>query len=213
MKVSVSSLPYNDDIISNLKQIVSSGADFLHLDIMDGSLTDFVTFDYNKIKEINDISTFVLDCHLMVNEPKDLVEKYVLSGVNILTIHYEAFENIEDLIATLTYLKKQNVIVGLSVCPNTKLEKIEPLEDLFDLVLIMGVEIGKYGQTFIESVFDKIIMARKIFPNKLIEVDGGVNLNNICEIRQAGADIVVVGGAYKNATNKKEFIERLKVNN
>lgn len=210
MKISVSSLPYNDDIISNLEQIVSSGADFLHLDIMDGSLTDFVTFDYNKIKEINDISTFVLDCHLMVNEPKDLVEKYVSSGVNILTIHYEAFKNIEDLIATLSYLKKHKVIVGLSVYPNTKLEKIEPLKDLFDLVLIMSVEIGKYGQAFIESVYDKIIMARKMFPNKLIEVDGGINLNNIYEIQQAGADIVVVGGAYKEAVNKKNFIVNLK---
>lgn len=210
MKVSVSSLPYNDNILEELPQIISSGADFLHLDIMDGSLTDLTTFDYNTVKKINDNSTFVLDCHLMANEPKDLVEKYVKSGVNILTVHYEAFKNIEDLIATLSYLKEKRVIVGLSVFPNTKLEKIEPLKNLFDLILIMSVEIGKYGQAFIESTIDKIISAKRMFQGKLIEVDGGVNLTNIEAIKEAGADIVVIGSAFYVSQDKAKLISLLK---
>ncbi|MGN1207956.1 MAG: ribulose-phosphate 3-epimerase [Christensenellales bacterium] len=210
MKVSVSSLPYNNNIMEALAQIISSGADFLHLDIMDGTLTDFVTFDFCKVKEINDNSTFVLDCHLMANEPKNLVKKYVQSGVNILTVHFEAFKNVEDLISTLSYLKDKKVVVGLSVYPRTKLEKIEPLQNLFDLLLIMSVEIGKYGQKFIESSVDKIVLAKKMFPNKLIEVDGGVNLTNVEAIKQAGADIVVVGGAFKNAQDKNKLVALLK---
>ncbi len=211
MLVSVSSLPYNDNIEEMLPQIISSGADFLHLDIMDGSLTKNKTFDFNKVKNINDNSTFVLDCHLMVDKPKNLVENYVFSGANIITVHYEAFDNIEDLIATLSYLKQKKVIVGLALFVSTKPEKIERLKDLFDLILIMSVKIGEYGQTFIDEIFDKIESTRKMFPDKIIEVDGGVNLNNIDKIKKAGADIVVVGGAFKNADNKTELIKKLKI--
>lgn len=210
MKISVSSLIYNDNIIKNLPLICESGADFLHVDIMDGSLTEFVTFGHEKVKEINSLSTIFLDCHLMINEPKEKVKDFVLSGANIVSVHFEAFENVEDLIATLSYLKEKKVIVGLAINPQTKLEKIKPLENLFDLMLIMSVEIGAYGQKFIESVFDKIYCVKKIFPNKLIEVDGGINLENIDAIKEAGADIVVVGGAFKNAINKQKFVEILK---
>lgn len=211
MLVSVSSLPYNDNIEEMLPQIISSGADFLHLDIMDGSLTKNKTFDFNKVKNINDNSTFVLDCHLMVDKPKNLVENYVFSGANIITVHYEAFDNIEDLIATLSYLKQKKVIVGLALFVSTKAEKIERLKDLFDLILIMSVKIGEYGQTFIDEIFEKIESTRKMFPDKIIEVDGGVNLNNIDKIKKAGADIVVVGGAFKNADDKTELIKKLKI--
>lgn len=211
MLVSVSSLPYNDNIEEMLPQIISSGADFLHLDIMDGSLTKNKTFDFNKVKNINDNSTFVLDCHLMVDKPKNLVENYVFSGANIITVHYEAFDNIEDLIATLSYLKQKKVIVGLALFVSTKPEKIEQLKDLFDLILIMSVKIGEYGQTFIDEIFEKIELTRKMFPDKIIEVDGGVNLNNIDKIKKAGADIVVVGGAFKNADDKTELIKKLKI--
>lgn len=211
MLVSVSSLPYNDNIEEMLPQIISSGADFLHLDIMDGSLTKNKTFDFNKVKNINDNSTFVLDCHLMVDKPKNLVENYVFSGANIITVHYEAFDNIEDLIATLSYLKQKKVIVGLALFVSTKPEKIERLKDLFDLILIMSVKIGEYGQTFIDEIFEKIESTRKMFPDKIIEVDGGVNLNNIDKIKKAGADVVVVGGAFKNADDKTELIKKLKI--
>lgn len=210
MKVSVSSLIYNDNIIENLPLICDSGADFLHVDVMDGSLTDFETFGFEKVKEINDFSTIFLDCHLMMNEPKEKVKDFVKSGANIVSVHFEAFENIENLIATLSYLKEKKVIVGLAINPQTKLEKIKPLENLFDLILIMSVEIGAYGQKFIESVFEKIVLAKRIFPNKLIEVDGGINLENIDAIKQAGADIVVVGGAFKKATDKQKLVEILK---
>ncbi|MBE5746314.1 MAG: ribulose-phosphate 3-epimerase [Clostridiales bacterium] len=210
IKVSVSSLIYNDNILEMLNTIIDSGADFLHLDIMDGSLTENKTFLADTVKQINKNSTFFLDCHLMINEPKDIVKDYVKAGANIVTVHFEAFENKQDLLETLQYLKNKNVIVGLSIYPTTKIEDIILFENYFDLLLIMSVEIGKYGQNFINSTLDKIIEAKTKLKYKLIEVDGGINLNNIELIKNAGADIVVVGSSFKNAEEKNEFITNLK---
>ena len=210
IKISVSSLPYNNNIIESLPIIINSGADFLHLDIMDGSLTENITFDYKKVKEINNNTTFFLDCHLMVKDPDEIASKYVKAGVNIITIHYEAFEDKNKLLDTLKALNSKKVLVGLSVFPDTNLEEIKEFEEYFDLLLIMSVEIGKYGQTFIEETFNKIKVAREMFKNKFIEVDGGVNEENINKLKELGVDIVVVGSSFKNAENKEEFITNLK---
>lgn len=210
IKVSVSSLPYNDDIFKYLGKIVGSSTDFLHLDIMDGSLTENKTFDYNTVKKINSKTTLFLDCHLMIDEPSEIVKNYVESGVNIISVHYEAFKDKSKLIDTLIYLKSKNIIVGLAIYPNTKIETIELYKNYFDLLLIMSVEIGKYGQKFLDTTIDKIKLAKELLPNKLIEVDGGVNLENIEELKKLGVDIVVVGGSFFKSEDKKEFITNLK---
>lgn len=209
LKIAVSSLPYNDVILDELNLIEKSGADFLHLDIMNGSLTESSTFNYEKINEINKKSTLFLDCHLMINEPLKEIKKYILSGCNVITVHYEAFKNKSDLIKCLKLIKKHKCIAGISLYPNTKISEVSKFLEYADLVLLMSVEIGKYGQTFIPSTLKKIINLRKIF-NGLIEVDGGVNLENISYIKKAGADIVVVGGTFYNAKNKSEIIKKLK---
>lgn len=210
IKVSVSSLPYNDDIFKYLGKIVGSSTDFLHLDIMDGSLTENKTFDYNTVKKINSKTTLFLDCHLMIDEPSEIVKNYVESGANIISVHYEAFKDKSKLIDTLMYLKSKNTIVGLAIYPNTKIETIELYKNYFDLLLIMSVEIGKYGQKFLDTTIDKIKLAKELLPNKLIEVDGGVNLENIEELKKLGVDIVVVGGSFFKSEDKKEFITNLK---
>lgn len=210
IKVSVSSLPYNDDIFKYLGKIVGSSTDFLHLDIMDGSLTENKTFDYNTVKKINSKTTLFLDCHLMIDEPSEIVKSYVESGANIISVHYEAFKDKSKLIDTLMYLKSKNAIVGLAIYPNTKIETIELYKNYFDLLLIMSVEIGKYGQKFLDTTIDKIKLAKELLPNKLIEVDGGVNLENIEELKKLGVDIVVVGGSFFKSEDKKEFITNLK---
>lgn len=210
IKVSVSSLPYNDDIFKYLGKIVGSSTDFLHLDIMDGSLTENKTFDYNTVKKINSKTTLFLDCHLMIDEPSEIVKNYVESGANIISVHYEAFKDKSKLIDTLIYLKSKNAIVGLAIYPNTKIETIELYKNYFDLLLIMSVEIGKYGQKFLDTTIDKIKLAKELLPNKLIEVDGGVNLENIEELKKLGVDIVVVGGSFFKSEDKNEFITNLK---
>lgn len=210
IKTSVSSLPYNDNIIESLPVILNSETDFLHLDIMDGSLTLNSTFNYEIVEEINNNSTIFLDCHLMVNEPTKILPKYVKAGCNIVTVHFEAYKDKLKLIDDLKYLKDKKVIVGLSIYPDTNVEDIFLYQNYFDLLLIMSVNIGEYGQSFIESSLEKIKLAKKELPNKLIEVDGGINLENIDEIKRAGADIVVVGSSFKKAENKSEFITNLK---
>lgn len=210
-KIAVSSLPYNDVILDELNLIENSGADFLHLDIMNGSLTENSTFNFQKVCEINKKSTLFLDCHLMINEPLKEVENYILAGCNIITVHYEAFENKSDLIKCLKLIKKHKCIAGISLYPSTKISEVSKYLEFADLVLLMSVEIGKYGQSFIPTTLKKIINLKKIF-NGLIEIDGGVNLENISLIKQAGADFVVVGGTFYNAKNKTEIINKLKTN-
>ena len=210
IKTSVSSLPYNDNILESLPIILNSKTDFLHLDIMDGSLTEKTTFNYEKVAEINSNSTIFLDCHLMINEPTEILKKYVKAGCNIITIHFEAYKDKLKLIEDLNYLKEKKVIVGLSIYPDTKIEDIVLYKNYFDLLLIMSVNIGKYGQNFIENTFEKILEAKKELPTKLIEIDGGVNLENIGKLKSLGVDIVVVGSSFQNAEKKEEFITNLK---
>ena len=209
IKISVSSLPYNDIILDELTNIQNSNADFLHLDIMDGTLTENSTFNFETVKEINGHSTLFLDCHLMVNEPLKIIEKYIQAGANIVTVHFEAFKNKNDLIKCLKLIKKYKCIAGLSLYPNTKISEVSKFLKYADLVLLMSVEIGKYGQTFIPSTLKKIVNLRKIY-NGLIEIDGGVNLENLVYIKNADADIVVVGGTFYKANIKTEIIKKMR---
>ena len=207
--ISVSSLPYNNNILESLKLIENSKTDFLHLDIMDGSLTESKTFNFDIVKEINSKTTIVLDAHLMINEPLKILDNYIKAKCNIITVHFEAFKNKNNLVKAIHKIKKSGLLVGISIYPETSIEEIKDYLNLVDLVLIMSVNIGKYGQKFIETTLDKIKNLRKIY-NGLIEVDGGINLSNKDEVFSAGADILVVGGAFKNADNKEEFIQKMR---
>ena len=207
--ISVSSLPYNNNILESLKLIENSKTDFLHLDIMDGSLTESKTFNFDIVKEINSKTTIVLDAHLMINEPLKILDNYIKAKCNIITVHFEAFKNKNNLVKAIHKIKKSGLLVGISIYPETSIEEIKDYLNLVDLVLIMSVNIGKYGQKFIETTLDKIKNLRKIY-NGLIEVDGGINLSNKDEVFSAGADILVVGGAFKNAENKEEFIQKMR---
>lgn len=208
MRVSVSSLPYGSNIVESLNIIENSGADFLHLDIMDGSMTKNSTFDFKMVREINTKSTIFLDCHLMVKNPQ--IEKYLCAQVNLLTVHFEAYDNKNKLINDLEKIRKRKALAGLSICPKTKVEDIEFLKDYIDVLLIMSVEIGEYGQSYIKTTNLKIQTAKILLPNVLIEVDGGVNEDNIELLKELGVDIVAVGGSFFNSTNKKKFIANIK---
>ena len=177
---------------------------------MDGSLTEDKTFNYETIKKIDAKTTLLLDCHLMVNEPSKIIQSYLDANTNILTVHYEAFKDKKELIKTLKLIRENHRISGLSIMPNTKIEEIEFLKDYFDLLLIMSVEIGKYGQQFIESTFDKIKLARQKFPNTLIEVDGGVNPEISQKLKDYEVDMVVSGNYVFKSDNKQEAIKSLK---
>ena len=189
----------------------NSGATYLHYDIMDGHFVPNITFGPDFIKSLSKYGIFN-DVHLMIDDPLKYSKKCIDFGADLITFHYEA---VEDAIEVQEQIRKlsPNVKVGLSIKPRTPIEKILPLINYFDLVLIMSVEPGFGGQKFIPSSLEKIKVLRKHIDEKglntLIEVDGGVNAETIESVRDAGADVVVAGSYVFKSRNKREAIQNI----
>lgn len=213
--VSVSTLTVKDyqQIVEYAKSL-QGAADMIHCDIMDGKFVPAKTYDNSVVYSINQNCLTMLDVHLMVDEPAGQIDNYINAGANIITIHYEAFKNKEELFSTLKYIKSKSVLAGLSFNPSTSIEDIKLYLHDVDVVLVMGVEPGAYGQKFIPSTFEKIkklasLRESNAFSFK-IEVDGGVNAENASALTSAGADILVSGNYVFKAQDKKEAIDKLK---
>ena len=191
------------------KSLQKSGADWIHCDVMDGVFVPNLTFGMPILSSIRKCVVLPLDVHLMIVEPKRYVEQFAKAGADIITFHVEATD---DVVGTIELIKKCGKKVGLSVKPNTPVEALLPYNGMFDMVLVMSVEPGFGGQSFIDGSLQKIAKARQLFPDVLIEVDGGVNLSNCAQVVQAGADVLVAGSAVFNAENRKQAIEQLKQN-
>lgn len=196
MKISASFLTI--DNIDNVDKLVDCDIDYLHLDIMDG------IFVNNKNEVTNISNKKPLDVHLMVNDVYKYIDQYVKLNPLFITFHYEINDSIIDVI---NYIKKFNIKVGLSIKPSTKVEQIIPYLPYLDLVLVMSVEPGAGGQTFIMNTVDKIKKLKELKGNYLIEVDGGINDNTINLV--SDADIIVVG-SYITSGNYEERIKKLK---
>ena len=196
MKISASFLTI--DNIDNVDKLADCDIDYLHLDIMDG------IFVNNKNEVTNISNKKPLDVHLMVNDVYKYIDKYAKLNPLFITFHYEINDSIIDVI---NYIKKFNIKVGLSIKPSTKVEEIIPYLPYLDLVLVMSVEPGAGGQTFIMDTVDKIKKLKELKGNYLIEVDGGINDNTINLV--SDADIIVVG-SYITSGNYEERIKKLK---
>lgn len=163
---------------------------------------------------IRHITNAPIDVHLMVKEPKSVIDDYIDLNPSYITIHFEAFEDKDELLNTISYIKQNGCKVGLSIKPNTPIENIYEYLDKVNLVLIMTVEPGYGGQKLIDSTIQKIKTLKEyITKNDLdcfIEADGGINLDNIKTLEEAGIDIAVVGSAIINSDNMKEMIKQLK---
>ncbi|HBB44505.1 MAG TPA: ribulose-phosphate 3-epimerase [Clostridiales bacterium] len=212
MRVSVSSMPAGENIVEYVKQI-DNFADFLHCDVCDGHYNSTMCFSPDLAKAVNDISTIPLDVHLMTKNAQRYAEQYIKSGANIVTAQVESFRG-EDEIWDYIKFVKQKALVGLSLEPETSIEKILPFIKHLDVVLVMSVKTGKSGQKFDESVFDKIKLLSDL-RNKLhfkykIEVDGGVNDIRASALKPLGVDIVVSGNYVFNAKDRKHAIENLR---
>lgn len=208
------------DPIDNFQNIVDYAkemqgvAEFLHCDIMNDNFVQKNTFDYNVVKSINSSSAIMLDCHLMVNEPANDVDKYISAGANIITLHYEAFKDKNQLAEVINYIKKCNVLAGISLKPATPFKEIRTFSYSADVVLVMGVEPGASGQETDEETYKKVEEIHRFkMDNNLnfkIEFDGGVNEKNAQKLRDLGVDILVSGSFVYNSKNRKEAVKFLK---
>lgn len=172
------------------------GAEYLHFDVMDGMFVQNISFGIPVLESIKGFSGMVLDVHLMVTEPIRYVEAFAKAGADILTVHYEACEDVQ---ATLDQIHACGIKAGITIKPDTPVEVLKPYLDQADMFLIMSVEPGQGGQGFIPESLEKIRVLREMLQEKGldtdIEVDGGIKLENVAEVAKAGANVMVAGSA------------------
>lgn len=197
-------------------ELEKSKTDYFHIDVMDGQFVEKNT--YNKMLEyasyIKRISNLPLDVHLMVKDIKPAIKDFLAVEPNIITFHYEACKNNDEVFEIIKFLKENNCKVGISVKPDTKIEEIYEFLPYVHMCLVMTVEPGKGGQTLISSMIDKVETLTKYVTEKNldidIEADGGINLKTAPSIKNAGANILVSGTAILLAKDYKIIIDELR---
>lgn len=191
--------------------INSSRADWLHIDIMDGVFVPNISFGFPVLKYVKKLSQKPLDVHLMIVEPNKFIDECKNIGAMMMNVHYEACTHLHR---TITAIRQAGMKAGVTLNPHTPVELLEDIVNEVDLVLIMSVNPGFGGQKFIENTYSKVARLRSMIERKgskaLIEVDGGVNLDNAANIYRAGADVLVAGNAVFRAPDISAAIEAFK---
>ena len=197
MRLSPSILSADFGILAEqIKKAENAGAEWLHIDVMDGHFVPNISFAMPVIKSIRKYTDIFFDVHLMIDKPERYIEEFIKSGADGVTFHIEATEKPRECIELI---RKYNKLVGISLNPNTDVSAIEEYLSEVDMVLVMSVEPGYGGQKYITSVNEKIRYLRnKLGEDFKIEVDGGINAYNIDTAINAGANIIVAGTAVFN---------------
>ncbi len=181
---------------NDIEAIRRGGAEYVHIDVMDGVYVPSISFGFPVIEAIRPKTSAIFDVHLMIIEPVRYIERFAKAGADIITIHVEACENVEK---TLNLIKEQGCKVGITLKPETPVETLYPYLEMVDLILVMTVNPGFGGQSYMHECTAKITELRKQVEQKNLEidisVDGGVHLDNAKDILRAGANMLVAGSA------------------
>lgn len=194
-----------------IRKLDLAGADFIHLDIMDGNFVPQISFGSKMVKDIKKITKLPLDVHLMILKPENHIDKFIDAGSDIITFHIEACDDAKKLI---NKIKAANVKAGISIKPKTKVYDIEKVLGIIDMVLVMTVEPGYGGQSLINDTLKKVSRLREIKESRGyhydIQVDGGINSKTYKEAIDAGANIFVAGSAITNSDDYKLAMDGLR---
>lgn len=206
----------SENIIQSLYNLETAKIDYFHIDVMDGEFVENNTV--SKMTEyceyLSSISNLPLDVHLMVKDVPSYISSFLVFEPNIITFHLEAAKDKEQVMEWIKIIKENNVRVGISVKPDTKIEEVAEFLPFVHLVLVMTVEPGKGGQELILKTLEKIRALKKYVKEKQIEVDieadGGINLDTVSYVKEAGANMIVSGSAITNSENYIDVVEKLK---
>ena len=185
-------------------ELVAPHSSYLHMDVMDGHFVPNLTMGVDLVKALNGIAP--LDVHLMITDPVDFIDDFYDAGAEIISVHVEANNPREALVK----INEKKIKSGIAFNPSTPKEKIIPYLDIADMILVMSVEPGYCGQSFHENAIDRVKYFKTNYPNKIIEVDGGVSTQNSAILSKNGADILVAGSAIFKSSDPIQTIAEMK---
>jgi ribulose-phosphate 3-epimerase len=198
-------------LADEISAVEKAGADWIHIDVMDGHFVPNITIGPGVIASLRKITRLPFDVHLMIENPDLYIEAFANAGSDIITVHVEAAHHLHR---TVTLIREKGIRAGVSLNPATPLVQVEPILPDVDLLLIMTVNPGFGGQKFISGMLPKIRQARKLVdalsPSLLIEADGGINLENISAVAEAGAEVMVAGASIFGSGNYQKTITAMK---
>lgn len=199
------------NLAKDIEMVNNSQAEWFHLDVMDGVFVPNISYGMPIIEKINSLTDKVLDVHLMIVDPDRYIADFKKVGADILTVHYEACTHLHR---TIQAIKAEGMKAGVALNPHTPVSVLEDVINDLDLVLIMSVNPGFGGQKFIENTYNKVSKLKQMITEAgadvIIEIDGGVGVQNAAQLIEAGADALVAGSAVFNAENPTEYIAALK---